>query len=153
MSEVEKLFREILKKLNAKNKGAIIYTGDPDFNGDYSYGRHLRKKVKFLDFMLGEPSKSLPNLATKEQELALQADFYKSYADAGLPQIKKYFTRKAANRNNARRPRKQKPTRDELQAFEAKHVYEQGHSRGWKKAAMREFEITYNTLNVILKPE
>ena len=48
MSEVEKLFREFLKKLNAENKGAIIYTGKPDFNGDYSYGRYLHKKSKFF---------------------------------------------------------------------------------------------------------
>ena len=153
MSEVEKLFRDFLKKLNAGSKGLIIYTGNPDFNGDYFYGRHLRKKVKFLDFMLGEPSKSLPNLATKEQELALQADFYKTYANAGLPEIKKYFIRKAANRNNARRPRKQKPTKAELNTFEAKHFYEQGKMRGWKKAAMREFKITYNTLSAILRSE
>ena len=146
MSEVEKLFRDFLKKLNAGSKGLIIYTGNPDFNGQYLSKKLWRK-------LLGKSTKSLPNLATKEQELALQVDFYKHYANAGLPQIKKYFTRKAANRNNARRPRKQKPTKDELNAFEAKHFYEKGQVRGWKKAAMREFKITYNTLNVILNPE
>ena len=44
--------------------------------------------------MLDESTKSLPTLATKEQELALQANFYKDIADAGFPLIKKYFTNK-----------------------------------------------------------
>ena len=96
---------------------------------------------------------TMPNLATKEQEFALQAHFYKDFANEGLPEIKKYFTRKASNRNNARRPRKQKPTIADLKTFQAKHYYEQGQMRGWMKAAMREFKITYNSLHAILKSE
>ena len=150
MSEAGKLYIKLLRRLNEKNKGAIIYTGNPEFNEVYLSTR-IATNAPLAALSGKRIMKTMPNLATKEQELALQADLYKDYADAGLPELKKYFTRKAVNRNNARKPRKQKPTRVELEAFETKHVCAQGHSRGWKKAAMREFNITYNTLNAIHK--
>ena len=67
--------------------------------------------------MLDESTKSLPTLATKEQELALQANFYKDIADAGFPLIKKYFTNKQIRKNNAKQDRKKKPAKPVLLLF------------------------------------
>ena len=146
MSEVEKLFRDFLKKLNAGSKGLIIYTGNPDFNGQY-----LSKKL--WGKLLGKSTKSLPNLATKEQELKLKVDFYEGIASAGLPEIKKYFTNKQIRKNNAKQDRKKKPTKQELLAFMSEYEAKNAKTHGSKKQASKQFEISVDTIRKILKQE
>lgn len=135
-------YSNYIKRLNIKSKGSIIYTGDPDFNE-----RYLAKRRTFRRLLEGKHN---PNLATKEQELELKAEYFESIAKAGVPLIKKYFKRKLINRANAKNSRKAKPSKSELIIFREKYFYDEGKKRGWLKAALREFDLDAKTVNLII---
>ena len=136
-------YRNYIKRLNIKSKGSIIYTGNPDFNAHY-----LSKRRTFNHLIYGKYNL---NLATKEQELALKAEYFESIAKAGVPLIKNYFNRKLINRANSKNPRKAKPSKSELTIFRDKYFYDEGKIRGWIKAASREFNLDAKTVNSIIK--
>jgi hypothetical protein len=50
----------------------------------------------------------------------------------------------------ARYERKEKPTKEILQVFKDKWIYENGTEWGWLKAACREFKLAQNTIKNIL---
>lgn len=148
MDNSKRLYRSFLRMVNRQNGGAIIYTGDPEFNSWYEKN-HLAKSI---------PSKgrlkvllTSPNLASKEQEDSLKIYFYTNLAEDGLPLLTRSFHVKKINQINSKRSRKNKPTRNELEVFREKFFYEKGILRGWIKAAEREFELNRKTLNSILK--
>ena len=142
-------FKEYLKALNLHHKGSIIYTGNPEFNE-----RYLSKR-RTLRFLLA--GKLLKPLATREQELEIQADFYKNLTNAFLPKILAYYKNKKIRRANASAPRLKtrtgelKPSKDELIISREKYYFTHGTYHGWIKATRRHFDICDKTINKIKK--
>lgn len=139
---MDEYFKNYIRQLNKGFKGEIIYTGDPDFNDTY------RAKRSTLYHWFKNPK--LFKLATREQELQAKVDWLEMLAKVSTPHLKKYFDHKQIRRRNATKPRKMKPTKDQLIIYRDKYFYDQGKLRGWLKAAAREFGLSTSTISSII---
>lgn len=134
-------YEKLIKAINKKNKGSIIYTGNPDFNENYLAKRRTLKQLLNGNYLV--------NLATREQELELKANYFESIAEKGIPLIKIYFRDKKIRRTNASKDRKLKPNKQELEVFKQKYIYDEAKEKGWMKAAGRVFSLHPDTISDI----
>ena len=138
-------FRKYIRALNIRNNGSIIYTGNPDFNERYLSNRRTLRLL--LSGKFPKP------LATREQELELAADFYKTLVLEFFPKIQRFYKNKKIRRANAKKDRtnKPKPMKDVLVNSRENYFYIKGTYHGWVKFAKREFDICEKTINKIIK--
>ena len=145
MKNTDTGFKLYLSALNKRNKGSIIYTGNPDFNEKYLSKHWTLRKI--LNREYPKP------LATRIQELELAVDFYKHLVIIFLPKIHDFYRNKKVRRANAKKDRtpKPKPTKDFLNKSRNNYHYEHDTYHGWLKAVTRDFELCEKTINKILK--
>lgn len=98
-------------------------------------------------------SKNKPSAVANEMLLIMMSESENNQAAKILLEHKAdlYSKRSLTNKENASQDRKSKPTKIEL--FEFRDEFERVHSYGygWKKAAINKFNISYQTINAILK--
>lgn len=136
-------FERWIKALNEDNNGSIIYTGDPDFNEYYLSKRRTLSHLLYGDYSL--------NLATKEQEYKLAADFYKNLVDEFLPKIHDFYENKKIRRANASKDRKPKPTKAEVLISREKYFYKHATYQGWLKEVETTYDLKRRAINAIWK--
>lgn len=107
----------------------LFYTNEQKrATAEFTLGREVRAKAKSVIEMLAGK-----RMSDKEMRKSLES--------------KKRRTK--TNIENAKKPRKNKPTKAELVDFRDKWIYEHGISYGWRKSACDYYECSRTTISKI----
>lgn len=99
---------------------------------EFTLGREVRAKAKrVIEILAGK------QMSDKEMKKSLES--------------KKRIAK--ANSENAKKPRKNKPSKAELDDFRDKWIYEHGTPRGWIKLASYDYEYNRKTISAIYNGE